>query len=92
MRLDYGTPTIAVYDASDTLIESYVLTFLRGGGSNSGAFYGFSDTTTIKYFTLSDAYIGITNLTTSSAPEPSSLLMLGSGVLGRLGVTRRKLM
>jgi len=90
----YGTPTIAVYDASHTLIESYVLTFLTGGGTDTGAFYGFQETTPIKYFTLTDSYIAITNLTTgsSAAPEPSSLLMLGSGVLGLLGVVRRKMM
>jgi hypothetical protein len=86
----YGTPTIAVYDASNTLIESYVLTFLTGGGQNTGMFLGFQETTPIKYFTLSDAYIGITNLTTQAVPEPSSLLMLGSGILGLLGVARRK--
>jgi len=79
-----------VYDASNTLIESYVLTFLTGGGQNTGMFLGFQETTPIKYFTLSDAYIGITNLTTQAVPEPSSLLMLGSGILGLLGVARRK--
>ena len=88
----YGTPTIAVYGASNNLIESYVLNFSTGGGTDSGFFYGFQETTPIKYFTLSDAYIGITNLTTSSVPEPSSLLMLGSGVLGLMGLVRRKLM
>jgi len=55
-------------------------------------FLGFQETTPIKYFTLSDAYIGITNLTTQAVPEPSSLLMLGSGILGLLGVARRRLM
>jgi hypothetical protein len=88
----FGTPTIAVYDAGGNLIESYVLTFLTGGGTDTGAFYGFQESTPIKYFTLTDAYIGITNLTTQSVPEPSSLLMLGSGVLGLVGVARRKLM
>jgi PEP-CTERM motif-containing protein len=87
----YGNPTIAVYDASNTLIESFVLTFATGGGTDTGFFYGFQETTPIKYFTLTDSYVGITDLTYTPVPEPSSLLLLGSGTLGLLGVIRRKL-
>ena len=88
--LGYGNPTLAVWDASNTLIESTVLTFSTGGGPDSGTFVGFKESTPIKYFTLTDAYVGIANLTAS--PEPSSLLLLGSGSLGLLGVIRLKLM
>jgi PEP-CTERM motif-containing protein len=87
----FGNPTIAVWDASNNLIESFVLTFATGGGVDTGFFYGFSETTPIKSFTLSDSYVGITNLTYSAVPEPSSLLLLGSGTLGLLGVIRRKI-
>lgn len=84
--------TIAVYDASGNLIESYDLTFLTGGGNDTGAFYGFQETSNIiKYFTLTDNYIGITDLTYASAtPEPASVLLLGSGLLGALGYARRR--
>lgn len=93
----YGsTPTtIAVYDSAHTLIESFNLTFLTGGGYNTGAFYGFLEASPIiSYFTLTDNYVGITNLTVqgsvSAVPEPNSLLLLGSGALVLIGALRRK--
>ena len=90
--IDLGPATIAAWDAGGNLIESFNLTFATGGGANTGFFYGFQESTPIKYFTLSDSYVGLVNLTTQAVPEPSSLLMLGSGVLGLLGIARRKLM
>ena len=75
---DGNTPTIiAVYDASNTLIESAELTFLTGGGTNTGFFYGFQETSnTISYFRLTDNYIGITNLTTKVIPNAIAPIML----------------
>ena len=90
------TPTtIAVYDSAHTLIESFGLTFLTGGGTNTGAFYGFLEASPIiSYFTLTDNYVGITDLTVqasvSAIPEPNSLLLLGSGALVLIGALRRK--
>ena len=88
-----STPTtIAVYNSSDTLIESYNLTFLTGGGENTGAFYGFLESTPdISFFTMTDNYIGLTNLTvlTSTVPEPATMALLGTGLIA-LGVTRRR--
>jgi len=87
--------TIAVYDASHSLIESFNLTFLIGGGSasiNTGFFYGFLESSpTIKYFTLTDNFVGIVNLSTQAdaVPEPATLLLLGSG-LALIAVLRRK--
>jgi hypothetical protein len=75
----------------------------RGAGSlvslsrsNTGEFHGFTENTNIiKYFTLSDNYIGIANLTvkTSSGdvpvPEPSTVLLLSFGLVGIAGLRRK---
>jgi hypothetical protein len=75
---DGNTPTIiAVYDAGNNLIERAELTFLTGGGANTGFFYGFQEASnTINYFTLTDNYIGITNLTIKVIPNPITPIML----------------
>ncbi len=94
-----STPTtIAVYDASHTLIESYNLTWNFNGTCplDCGQLLGFAESTAnISYLTLTDNYVALVDLTTdfntSTTPEPSSLLLLGSGVLGLTGVIRRKL-
>ena len=79
---------ISVYDSSNTLIETSMLTFITGGGDNTGSFYGFLEgSPNISYFTLTDNYIGITDLTTSdpsasTVPEPATMLLLSSGLIG----------
>jgi hypothetical protein len=88
-----GTPVISVYDSNDTLIESYTLNFSTGGGVDKGFFYGFSETTPIKYFELSGSFIGIANLTamTSPVPEPSTwaMMLLGFAGLGFMAYRRK---
>ena len=88
-----STPTtIAVWDSNGILIEAFDLSFTTGGGNDTGSFYGFQEATAnISYFTLSDNYVGITNLTASAVPEPASLLLIGSGLLGVIGYGRRRL-
>ncbi|HEY6342987.1 MAG TPA: PEP-CTERM sorting domain-containing protein [Bryobacteraceae bacterium] len=91
--LGFGTPTIAVYNSSGGLIESTVLSFSTGGGTDSGFFYGFQESSNdISSFTLSDAYVGITDLTTASAsaPEPSSVALFGTVVALALYFVRRR--
>ena len=85
-------PVISVYDASNTLIESATLNFSTSGDNNTGKFYGFSESNpSIKYFTLTDAYIGITDLTTTSnAPEPASVILIGTGIAGISAMRRKK--
>ncbi len=84
-----STPTtLAVYDSSFALIESYNLTFLTGGGVDTGEWILFTETKPIGYFTMSDNYVGVA----SPIPEPASLVLLGTGALGLAGVIRRKLM
>lgn len=84
--------TIAVYDASDNLIESYNLTFTTGGGGDTGFFYGFEESANIiSSFTLTDNYVGIVNLTTKASPVtlPGAIWLLGSGLLGLAGMRKQ---
>jgi hypothetical protein len=77
-----STPTtIAVYDASMDLIESYNLDFLTSGGPDTGEWLGFLETTPISYFTMSDNYIA---MATTPTPEPSTLtyFLLAAAVCG----------
>jgi hypothetical protein len=89
---DYGTTptTIAVYDTNMNLIESEDLTFHTDGSTNSGEFHGFLESgPTIKYFTLSDNYIGITKLTIDTdgipVPEFPSVFLPVTMIIGMLG-------
>jgi PEP-CTERM motif len=93
------TPTtIAVYDSSCdpristcTPIESFDVTFLTGGGTDTGMFLGFTESSkNISYFTLTDNFLAITNLTVV-VPEPGTLLLIGTGLLGAVGFGRRRL-
>src|SRR5207344_1146180 len=83
-----GPATLAAYDSSFNLLESVSLTFTTDLQFNGGEFVGFlRDTPDISYFTVSDSYVGITQLTVQDmvgepVPEPCTLVLLGAGTLG----------
>ncbi len=97
-RFDTGTPdgiapVIAVYDSSNTLLESYSLTFGPLGGTNSGEFHGFSrGSADISYMTFTGAYIGAANLEVLSnpVPEPATYALMGLGLLAIGAIARRR--
>jgi hypothetical protein len=85
-----STPTtLAVYDPNNVLIESYNLTFNFKNSNlvNAGEWIRFTETVPIGYFTMTDNYVGVAN----PVPEPGSMLLVGTGVLGLAGMIRRKL-
>ena len=93
---DFGsTPTIAVYDSSNVLLESYTLSFATGGGSNTGEFHGFLEgTSNISYLTLTGSYIGAANLSVQTVavpvPEPETYALMLAGLAAIGFVARRR--
>jgi hypothetical protein len=84
---NYGpAPTISVYDSGKNLLESATLSFNTGGGADTGRFYGFNENNNISYFSISNSYIGLTNLTiengSAPVPEPGTMALLGLGMTG----------
>ena len=93
----FGSPaTISAYDATNTLLDTFVLTFTTGGGNDQGEFHGFSEfTANISSFKMAGEYIGGANFVVGNAaeaaavPEPESLTLFGLGLLA-FAAARRK--
>ena len=89
----YGTPTIAVYDSHNTLLESYLLNFSTGGGNNTGQVHGFQESVAdIAYMTLSGAYIGAAHLQVlaGNVPEPASYALVFVALAAAGAAVRRR--
>ncbi len=102
----YYDGSVDVYsglDGTGTLLASLALPATPGYCNNSVYFYScwvpigvsFGGTAESAVFSGSANYIGFADITLGSpnpgTPEPSTLIMFGSGVLGLAGVIRRKL-
>lgn len=99
------TATLSAYQCCDADPGNLIGTVVMNGISNanddgSAIFISFlSNTPNVWFldFNVVDQFggdslaIGSVTLTTTTTPEPSSLMLLGSGLLGLAGVLRRKL-
>jgi hypothetical protein len=88
------TTPVTIYDAGGTIIDTYYLSFLTDGSTDSGLDINFNVVgDNIGKITFSDNYIGIAepNGGPTPTPEPSSLILLGTGTMGLAGFLRRKM-
>ncbi len=86
-----STPTIAVFNSGNQLLESSTLSFSTSGLTNTGEVHGFLENTAdISSMTLSGSFIGAAALQVVAVPEPETYAMMIAG-LGLMGfMVRRK--
>lgn len=95
----YDDPVISTYDAAHNLLSSFDLFTLAPiytpGGLDQFEFRGIDENSAdIKYFRIAGGYTLITataNGNLPGVPEPASMVLFGSGLIGLAGKLRRKL-
>ena len=91
----YGAPFIAALDASNNVIDTYsIADIVTTGQTNGGAFRGISHASAdIHAFQLANAFsvardvVYSTEVTTT--PEPASIVLMITGLVGVFGAARR---
>jgi len=89
-----GNASLSVFNGAN-LIETFNLSFLTGGGTNTGQFIGFLESSSIiTSFVLTGGFVGLAGLqyqpdNVSQTPLPATLPLFASG-LGLLGLLRRR--
>lgn len=103
VQSDYYGPfsaTIQLFDSSYQLLGSFTTTGISGYGPGTALFIGAYDSTpdvwavelgVVDQFGINDIAMGTMGLDVAPAPEPSTLLLLGSSLLGLLGFARPRM-